>query len=71
MGGAATTDLGDGVLRALFDTSPRPMWRYDEERLALIAVNDAASMLYGPSELQRFVEALQREGAPASDRRHR
>jgi two-component system cell cycle sensor histidine kinase/response regulator CckA len=33
--------------RLLFDDSPQPMWVFDDETLALLAVNDAAARHYG------------------------
>ena len=33
----------------LFDNNPQPMWIYDRDSLAFLAVNDAAVMLYGYS----------------------
>jgi PAS domain S-box-containing protein len=35
--------------RLLFDSNPQPMWVYDEETLAFVAVNDAAVNHYGYS----------------------
>jgi diguanylate cyclase (GGDEF)-like protein/PAS domain S-box-containing protein len=35
--------------RVLFDSNPHPMWVYDEESLAFLAVNDAAVHRYGYS----------------------
>jgi hypothetical protein len=35
--------------RLLFDNNPQPMWVYDEETLAFLAVNDAAVRHYGYS----------------------
>jgi len=36
--------------RALFRSNPHPMWAYDLETLAFLAVNDAATSQYGYSE---------------------
>ena len=33
--------------RLLFDSNPHPMWVFDVETLAFLAVNDAAVRLYG------------------------
>ena len=33
--------------RLLFDRNPQPMWVYDAETLAFLAVNDAAVSRYG------------------------
>ena len=60
--------------RLLFDSNPQPMWVYDEETLAFLAVNDAAVKHYGYShaeflsmtirDIGRFDEAqLRDEGA--------
>ena len=35
--------------RLLFDNNPRPMWVYDTDSLAFLAVNDAAIEKYGYS----------------------
>jgi PAS domain S-box-containing protein len=47
MGDGGLVEAGESLFRAVFDASPRPMWLYDHERLTLLAVNDAASVLYG------------------------
>lgn len=52
MGDGANTALGDGLFRAVFDACPRAMWLYDRERLAFIAVNDAACTLSGWSRTE-------------------
>jgi len=60
--------------RLLFDSNPHPMWVYDPDTLAFLAVNDAAVQLYGytreeflamtltdirpPSEVPRLLERL-------------
>jgi two-component system cell cycle sensor histidine kinase/response regulator CckA len=41
--------LGDERYQLLFDQSPLPMWVYDAETLAFLAVNDAAIRHYGYS----------------------
>ena len=38
---------GDARYRMLFESSPLPMWVYDAETLAFLAVNDAAVRRYG------------------------
>ena len=38
---------GDSGYRLLFDANPQPMWVYDRETLAFLAVNDAALEQYG------------------------
>lgn len=40
--------------RLLFDCTPQPIWVYDEETLAFLAVNDAAVLTYGYSH-QEFL----------------
>ena len=41
--------LAPETLQALFDGAPLPMWVYDRESLGFLAVNDAATLLYGRS----------------------
>jgi two-component system cell cycle sensor histidine kinase/response regulator CckA len=36
--------------RILFESNPNPMWVFDENTLAFLAVNDAAARLYGFSK---------------------
>ncbi|HEU0094144.1 MAG TPA: PAS domain S-box protein, partial [Vicinamibacteria bacterium] len=36
--------------RVLFESNPNPMWVFDENTLAFLAVNDAAARLYGFSK---------------------
>src|SRR5687768_348627 len=43
----AWTDVTE--YRLLFDSNPHPMWVFDAETLAFLAVNDAAVRLYGYS----------------------
>ena len=38
---------GEDRYRAIFDRTPVPMWAYDPESLAFVAVNDAAVQRYG------------------------
>src|SRR5687768_17954196 len=38
--------------RLLFDDNPHPMWVFDVETLAFLAVNDAATKLYGYSNAE-------------------
>jgi two-component system, cell cycle sensor histidine kinase and response regulator CckA len=67
--------------RNLFDSSPHPMWVYDVETLAFLAVNDAAVLHYGysrdeflsmtivdirpPAEVPKLMKALNQ--APLTD----
>jgi PAS domain S-box-containing protein len=37
----------EGSFRLLFEGNPQPMWVFDEETLAFLAVNDAAVLRYG------------------------
>src|SRR5262249_30946943 len=39
--------FGSAALRLMFDHNPHPMWIYDRESLAFLAVNDAAIATYG------------------------
>jgi len=48
--------------RTLFESTPQPIWVYDEETLAFLAVNDAATRTYGFSReefLSMTVEGIQ------------
>ncbi|MDB5219323.1 MAG: sensory box histidine kinase/response regulator [Myxococcaceae bacterium] len=47
MVGRGEKGFDEGLYRAVFDASARPMWLYEQDTLALIAVNDAACVLYG------------------------
>jgi hypothetical protein len=51
---AAERRMDDGrqEYRLLFDSNPHPMWVYDAETLAFLAVNDAAVRLYGYSRAE-------------------
>lgn len=53
--------LREGVrhYQALFQTNPHPMWIYDLESLAFLAVNDAACSLYGYSAEEFRAMSLQ------------
>jgi PAS domain S-box-containing protein len=54
--------------RRLFDSNPLPMWVYDRETLAFLAINDAAVLHYGFSReefLGMTVNDLQPEGEVA------
>jgi two-component system cell cycle sensor histidine kinase/response regulator CckA len=52
--GAAERRMVDGgdEYRILFDSNPHPMWVFDAETLAFLAVNDAAVRLYGYSRAE-------------------
>jgi two-component system, cell cycle sensor histidine kinase and response regulator CckA len=55
--------------RLLFDSNPHPMWVYDPETLAFLAVNDAAIQLYGYSRAEflglTILDIRPAEGVPA------
>jgi PAS domain S-box-containing protein len=55
--------------RTLFESTPQPIWVYDEVTLAFLAVNDAATRTYGYSReefLSMTIDGIRlREGAPA------
>jgi PAS domain S-box-containing protein len=55
--------------RTLFESTPQPIWVYDEVTLAFLAVNDAATRTYGFSReefLGMTIDGIRlREGAPA------
>ena len=57
----------------LFDASPMPMWVYDAETLAFLAVNDAAVRHYGYSREEflamRIIDIRPPEDVPAAARR--
>jgi two-component system cell cycle sensor histidine kinase/response regulator CckA len=68
--------------RLLFEANPLPMWVYDAETLAFLAVNDAAVRHYGftrqeflamtikdirpPEDVEAVLADLQRQGGPGS-----
>jgi PAS domain S-box-containing protein len=52
--------------RLLFDSNPQPMWVYDEESLAFIAVNDAAVNHYGYSH-REFLGMTIRDIRPSEE----
>ncbi len=64
-------ELRDSELRyrLLFDSTPQPIWVYDEETLAFLAINDAAIKAYGYSreEFLRMTinDVASREEGPA------
>lgn len=47
-----TQEWEDQSYRLLFENSPQPMWLYDYETLAFLAVNDAAIFHYGYSRAE-------------------
>jgi PAS domain S-box-containing protein len=55
--------------RTIFESTPQPIWVYDEVTLAFLAVNDAATRTYGFSRdefLAMTIDGIRlREGAPA------
>jgi PAS domain S-box-containing protein len=52
--------------RLLFENNPQPMWVFDEETLAFLAVNDAACHHYGYSR-EEFLGMTIRDIRPAED----
>jgi two-component system cell cycle sensor histidine kinase/response regulator CckA len=52
--------------RLLFDFNPQPMWVYDDETLAFLAVNDSALRHYGYSRAE-FLALTVREIRPAEE----
>ncbi|MBD1937991.1 PAS domain-containing sensor histidine kinase [Microcoleus sp. FACHB-68] len=52
--------------RLLFETNPQPMWVYDVETLAFVAVNSAATQHYGYSE-DEFLAMTIRDIRPPED----
>jgi diguanylate cyclase (GGDEF)-like protein/PAS domain S-box-containing protein len=56
----------DNRYRLLFEHNPQPMWVYDAETLAFLAVNEAAVRRYGFSR-QEFLEMTLREIRPRED----
>lgn len=52
--------------RRLFENSPQPMWVFDRETLAFLAVNDAALRHYGYSR-EEFLAMTIRDIRPAED----
>lgn len=52
--------------RLLFDSNPQPMWVYDEETLAFLAVNDAALRHYGYSR-DEFLTMTVRDVHPSEE----
>jgi PAS domain S-box-containing protein len=52
--------------RLLFESNPHPMWVYDPQTLAFLAVNDAAVGLYGYSR-EEFVDMTVKDIRPAEE----
>ncbi len=59
--------LREESFRLLFDNNPIPMWVFDMETLAFIAVNDAAIEQYGYSR-EQFLELTVLDIRPVEDR---
>ena len=57
---------GEQRYRYLFDANPHPMWIYDTETLAFLAVNDAAASHYGYSR-DEFLALTIRDIRPAEE----
>ena len=57
---------GAGVYRALFEANPQPMWVYDIETLAFLAVNNAAVREYGYSR-DEFLAMTIKDIRPVED----
>jgi PAS domain S-box-containing protein len=60
----ATLRASEERYRQLFEASPQPMWVYDIERLAFLAVNDAAIRHYGYSRDEFLAMTLEDIRAP-------
>lgn len=56
----------DEQYRLLFDINPNPMWVFDEETLAFLAVNEAAIQLYGWTR-EEFLTMTVADIRPADD----
>ncbi|MGH7254646.1 MAG: GAF domain-containing protein [Nitrospirales bacterium] len=59
--------LNDSTYRLLFDQNTTPMWVFDRETLAMLAVNEAATRLYGYSK-QEFLTRTAPALRPPDDR---
>ncbi len=62
----ATLRASEERYRLLFDTNPQPMWVYDLQTLAFLAVNDAAVRHYGYSR-QEFLAMRLEDIRPPAD----
>src|SRR5262249_42038954 len=56
----------EGRSRPLFENTPQPMWVYDRETLAFLAVNEAACRHYGYSR-EEFLRMKVQDIRPAED----
>lgn len=59
--------LSEKQYRALFESNPNPMWIFNKETLAFLAVNDAAVAKYGYSH-EEFLQMTIRDIRPKQDR---
>lgn len=59
--------ISEKQYRALFDSNANPMWVYNKETLAFVAVNDAAILKYGYSR-DEFLNSTIKDIRPADDR---
>lgn len=62
----STPIFEEGPYRILFQSNPQPMWMYDLETLAFLAVNDAAVAKYGYTE-QEFLRMTIKDIRPEED----
>src|SRR5207247_2917751 len=58
--------LSEASYRLLFDNNPQPMWVYDRETLAFLAVNDAAVCHYGYAR-EEFLGMTIKDMRPAEE----
>ena len=65
----AERERSEEQYRLLFDGNPHPMWVYDPETLAFLAVNDAAVHLYGYSR-EEFLAMTLADIRPTADVPH-
>ncbi len=65
---AAEADDSEARYRELFDSNPQPMWVFDLQSLAFLAVNDAAVIQYGYSR-DEFLSMTIRDIRPAEEQR--
>ena len=57
---------GEANYKLLFEANPHPMWAYDRDSLAFLAVNDAAVALYGYSR-EEFLAMTVKDIRPPED----
>lgn len=62
----STSEAPDGLSDLLFESNPSPMLMFDDETLAILAVNEAAVRLYGFSR-EEFLSMTIREIRPPED----